>query len=265
MVQTSSIAAMAVSMGIAILLPVILLVWLYRKEKISLKVAGLGAGIFFVFVLVLEGLLNFSVFKLVPGFFEDPFVYAIYGGLIAGIFEECGRYIAFRWMLKERREWKDGIAYGLGHGGFESIVVGGLSFLSLIIMSVMINNGNSAIQGEIPEIKDLTHTLQTQPWWMNLVGGVERAMALVVHIALSLVVLFGVRNKRPVFLLYSILLHALLNFPAGLFQKGVLNIWVTEGFVLLFAVASLIFLSRSKKFFPPSQGDITSHTSQQTP
>lgn len=33
-------------------------------------------------------------------FLENPYVFAIYGGLTAGIFEELGRFVAFFFLLK---------------------------------------------------------------------------------------------------------------------------------------------------------------------
>lgn len=34
---------------------------------------------------------------------ENPFVFALYGGLTAGIFEELGRFVAFFFLLKISR------------------------------------------------------------------------------------------------------------------------------------------------------------------
>ena len=52
------------------------------------------------------------------------------------------------------------------------------------------------------------------PTHLFLVAGLERAFTIFIHIALSLVVLMAITRKKPVFLLYAILLHAVANLPA---------------------------------------------------
>lgn len=37
---------------------------------------------------------------------ENPFIFAIYGGLTAGIFEELGRFVAFFFLLKNLKSIK---------------------------------------------------------------------------------------------------------------------------------------------------------------
>ena len=66
------------------------------------------------------------VIQTIAPFLENPYVFAIYGGLTAGIFEELGRFVAFFFLLKKYLDYKDGFAYGIGHGGIESILVGGI-------------------------------------------------------------------------------------------------------------------------------------------
>ena len=74
---------------------------------------------------------------------ENPFVFALYGGLTAGIFEELGRLLPSS-SYKKYQEYKDGFAYGIGHGGIESILVGGFSAFQALIFANSINNGSFA-------------------------------------------------------------------------------------------------------------------------
>ena len=45
--------------------------------------------------------------------------YALFLGFTAGLFEEVGRYLAFTTILKKRLDWKNAVAFGIGHGGIE--------------------------------------------------------------------------------------------------------------------------------------------------
>jgi uncharacterized membrane protein YhfC len=68
----------------------------------------------------------------------------LYGGLaalLAGVFEETGRFLAFKFLLKKRTGRKTAISYGIGHGGFEAVfllVFTGIQYLTYISL---INSG----------------------------------------------------------------------------------------------------------------------------
>jgi uncharacterized membrane protein YhfC len=267
MIPAGNIIAIGISMAVAILFPIFLMIWLHRRRKISFKAVGIGVGIFILFALVLEQLMHYAVLKLAPGVFETTWTFVTYGCLAAGVFEETGRFVAFRFLLKKKREWKDGIAYGIGHGGIESVLLGGLSFLGLLITAISMNNGTiplDTLSAEAREqLRSLGETMAGSHWSQYLLGGIERIMAVTAHIGFSLVVLYGVRNNRIIFLLYAILLHASMNISAALYQKGILDVWVVESIVAIYAGLALYFISRSEKYFPPSsEEDISAGTSQ---
>lgn len=261
MVSTATLVTLGITGAICLTLPIVLLIVYYRSLNISLKAAGWGALGFFVFAMVLEGIVHYFVFSTggngPGGLLSHPLAFALYGGLMAGLFEESARFIVYKKLIPKQREWKDGLAYGLGHGGIEMILLGGLNLVAYLVMLIIYNKGTAAI----PEAA-IQPILET-PWWEFGIVGVERIMALVIQIALSIFLLYGIRNNRNIYLLYAILLHALLNFAPAFYQKGVLNIYVTEGIILLLGIACLIYVVRSKKLFGDNN-DLTSHTSQQT-
>jgi uncharacterized membrane protein YhfC len=69
------------------------------------------------------------------------------------------------------------------------------------------------------------------------------------QIALTMVVMYTIRYRKNVFLGLAILLHALLDVPAALYQAKVINLYAAEGIIFVYFVISLIFLSRTKKIF----------------
>ena len=123
---------------------VLIIVWKLRTRK-SLIPVFIGAGIFFVFAYVLEAIphtfflrINSPVSTFLTG---NPWAYALYGGIMAALFEETGRYIAFRIFLKNHAERETAVSYGLGHGGIECIIVLGLGHLQNYTYCQLINNG----------------------------------------------------------------------------------------------------------------------------
>ncbi|TKJ06120.1 YhfC family intramembrane metalloprotease, partial [Bacillus cereus] len=180
-------------------------------------------------------------------FLENPFVFAIYGGLTAGIFEELGRFVAFFFLLKKYLEYKDGFAYGIGHGGIESILIGGFSALQALIFANSINDGSfSRLIEQKPELSILQDMLIQQPAYLYFLGSLERIMALVLQIAFTMLVLYAVKQKKYIFLVYAILFHAFVDFFAALYQTKTINIFVAEGITLLCTIGAVVLIRKMK-------------------
>lgn len=165
---------------------------------------------------------------------------AVFLGLSAGIFEETARYLGYRWWAKEARTWPKGLLYGAGHGGFEAIIVGGLILLSFLVMV--------ALQGaEFPamlsaEQQELLRSQQqaywSANWYDSMLGFAERAFALPVQVSLSVLVLQAFVRGRIHWLFLAVLWHSLIDATV-VFSAGHLSIYLVEGIVALFGLASV--------------------------
>lgn len=133
----------------------------------------------------------------------------------SGLFEETARYIVFRWLAKEDREWRDGIMFGAGHGGIEAILlIGGGVLMSLVLLL----NGDTILAQLANTDPETAQTLGTQidalrttPWWHPLLGVWERLLAMIFHIAASLWVMRAVREEQWQWWGAAALLHMLFN------------------------------------------------------
>jgi len=257
MVSSATIISIILSFIIAVGTPIFLLIFFKKRYKISLIVLLVGMLTFFLFANVLEGLLHSYVLvwnKSTKQFFENPWAFMLYGGLMAGIFEETGRFIMMKFALKKYREWKDGLAFGLGHGGMEAVLLVGVNSVMMIVFSFMINNGtfeslliNEQAKEALTPIKD---QLTNGSSFIILLGGIERLSALAIHLGLSILVLYGIRSKRIIFLFLAILIHAVFDFPAALYQAGVIkNIYIVEALIALIAAGSIYWIVKSKRLF----------------
>lgn len=251
MVSNLTIIFIAISAIISIILPIVTAIYFYKKYKISFKNVAVGALIFFVFVIILEALMHRYILitnTTTSIFFSNPWLYAIYGAFAAGIFEETGRFVGYRFLLKGRTERKDALAYGIGHGGLEAILLGGITSIQNLVFAIMINNGT--LDAKLPEVnaQQIHNSLISTSSYLFLLGGFERASAFAIQLLLSLVVLYGIKERKYIYLLYAILIHAAIDFPAALFQKGVItNMWTLEGMYALVAFICLILIIKSKK------------------
>ncbi|MBA4492899.1 YhfC family glutamic-type intramembrane protease [Paenactinomyces guangxiensis] len=71
-------------------------------------------------------------------------------------------------------------------------------------------------------------------------------------IALSLVVLHSVKERKISLLFLAIFLHTFIDLFVGLDAGGKLNFFVTEAIVKIFGVLSVISIKKSNKWFKTS-------------
>lgn len=116
----------------------------------------LGCVIFPLFALTLEGSVNRAVLYGPMGgaVTGNLWLYALFGGAMAGIFEECGRWAAFRLTRRWSRGPEDALMYGAGHGGIEAALLAGSMMLNNLLVSVALNQdglaGVEALMGTGP-------------------------------------------------------------------------------------------------------------------
>ena len=255
MVSNLSIVFMIFSTLISIGLPIALTIYIIKKERASFKSVLVGALVFFVAQIITRiPLLQF--FSKQTWYFKmssNVIVLGLFLGITAGLFEEIGRFLGFKFLLKNKLNWGNGVAFGIGHGGIEAILLVGISNINSVIYSVMINTGSFdiTIASKLPPetVYLIKNQLINTASSMFLAGGIERLFTIIIQIALSLIVLYGVMNKSFKYVLYAILFHTLLNAPLPLLMTKGINIWLIEAIIGVFAVIGLYFIVKSKDHF----------------
>ncbi len=232
MVPVSSLILMAVGAVLGIAVPVCLAVWLMRKYRARLSTILIGAGTFIVFALVLESIMHQLVLKGPngPAIMGNTLLFAVYGGLAAGVFEETGRFLSMKFLLKKEPSTAlPGIAYGIGHGGAEMLIIFGITMISNFVVSALINAGLSGILfAKVPEdaaaqLQAQLNQLQTVGAGTLLTGLWERISALVLHLGLSMLVWVAVRKGGKWLWLFpaAVALHAIVDSGVVMLQKSV--------------------------------------------
>lgn len=232
MVPVSSLILMAVGAVLGIAVPVCLAVWLMRKYRARLSTILIGAGTFIVFALVLESIMHQLVLKGPngPAIMGNTLLFAVYGGLAAGVFEETGRFLSMKFLLKKEPSTAlPGIAYGIGHGGAEMLIIFGITMISNFVVSALINAGLSGILfAKVPEdaaaqLQAQLNQLQTVGAGTLLTGLWERISALVLHLGLSMLVWVAVRKGGKWLWLFpaAVALHAIVDAGVAMLQKSV--------------------------------------------
>lgn len=247
-VPAANILAMAVSLVLSVGLPVALFIVLKVKTKAKVTDLLLGAVTFVLFAMVLEQLLHTVMY----GVFGEKltgnrWLYAIYGGIAAAVFEECGRLVTMKFFLKKRLNRETALMYGVGHGGIEALLIGGLACISNLATVALINGGGleATLAGldETAQASFMTTVSQlcTLPPYMFLMVGMERVTAVVLQIALSYLVYLAVRYHRWGFFAAAMGIHFAVD-AVTVILSSCLPIPALEA-ILMAAVAVIAFLS----------------------
>jgi len=251
MVSMLALAGMIFSLALIFLVPLGLVVFFYRKEKIYLPAVLVGALVFLVFQLLTRiQLINyFSTMDWFAEMAQNIVFLIFFFALTAGIFEEVGRYLGFKFLLKKHLSWKNGVAFGIGHGGFEAIALVGTATINNLVASIMINAGTFDTQ-VAPQLGEMANyvkqaLVETEPV-MFFFAGVERMAALAIHIGLSVLVLYAVKKRKASYLLAAIIIHGIFNIPAVIYGPLNISIWFVEAYIIIFAVISIVLTRRAK-------------------
>ncbi len=243
--------------------PIVLLIVWKKKTKCRLMPALVGAFVFLVFSQLLERMLHYLVLgqlgAVSAAIEQNSLLYILYGTLAAGFFEETGRYIAFRFMLKEDTDKPAAVTYGIGHGGVEMILLVGITLLGYFLTGMSINQtGFAALTADLSA--EQADSLRVVIGQINgaavsdiIWAVVERLIAMALHLSLSVLVFIAARDPRrrrlyPI----AIGLHALCNIPAGLMQRGILTqMWLAELLALLLVAGVAYWAVKLYKEYKP--------------
>ncbi|WP_454805832.1 YhfC family intramembrane metalloprotease [Paraburkholderia fungorum] len=239
-------------------LPFLIYRRLRRPLALKPRDAITGIAIFALFAMVIERALNDYVLhrnEASATFLSNPLAFVVYGALVAGVCEEVGRFIGMRLLLKRAAAKSasaanpgDGTAltYGLGHGGAEAWLVGVLVQIQWILFAIFENRGElDGYLSNLPTDSVMRIHLILASLTPQTAGifALERVAALVFQIGLSVLMWRGLRAGWRGILPLAILLHALVDVPAALFQAQLVPLAAVDGVYALGAliVAGLLF------------------------
>lgn len=245
-ISTFAIVGMCFSGLISVTVPIVLLIYWKTKTGAKISTFFTGCATFVLFALILEQILHTIVLNSTGNAItENVWIYGLYGGLCAGVFEEVGRLLAMKFILKKRLNKENAIMYGLGHGGIEAIMICSLTMLSNIALSVTINAGGlEEILMTIPDatLRQTAYEQYTALWTtaagMFYASGIERMLAMGLHICLSYLVYLAVSKNNMKLFFLSIGIHALVDAVTVWLNGNGCPIWVIE---LILAIMVAVF------------------------
>ena len=255
-IGSSAIPSLVVTIILMIALAVVFFICWRKQHKQQTKISWLIAGAvgFIVSARVLELgvhlvciVMDNPVSRFING---NIAVYVLYGTIMAGVFEECGRYIVLKYIMKKDRTPENAVMYGIGHGGIEVFTAALPMMISYLAIAVLFSSGNiESAFSTLNITEDIAATaLPTVQaaaafdYGTMALNVFERLGAMFTHIGLTVIVYYSVVNAKKAFLPMAILLHMLADSLAALYQKGVVPLWSVEVWLALWA-AVIMFIA----------------------
>lgn len=233
-----SIAGLMIEGIFMIIIPVILLIIRQKRTHEKIVPVIVGGATWFVFAIIL---------KIAPAYFllqaDNPLAKTISGnawlsylvaGILAGVFEETGRFLAYKFVLKKYENRRASISYGIGHGGFESVYIG-FQMCAMAILGILVNAGlGQFLTASADEATAAVLAAQLSPMSKLSIGECllavfERLPAITFHISASVLVFAAAREKKYAYLFpLAIILHFLFDFSIAFYAAGLIPAWAME-------------------------------------
>lgn len=208
-----------------------------RRENIKFYFGGVCAFVISQIILRIP-ILNYVLPNMNWYFVMEtsyPIIYSLFLGITAGLFEETARFIGFKTILRGKRNvtWENGVAFGMGHGGIEAMLLVGVGMVNELIKII---NSSAALESSITNIA-------------VLMGGFERIFAISFHVGATLIVLYGIKVAMKRYLVLAILIHGIFDSAIGILPVLGASFYLIELWCVLWGTALLIFTVKSKKLF----------------
>lgn len=255
----SSIVTLSVTAVVLLLLPVICAAWWKRRcgKSVSLRPLLIGAAGFLVSARVLELGVHMvciawdnPVSRFING---NTIAYVLYGAFMAGIFEECGRYVVIKFFMKKNKTRENMVMYGIGHGGAEVWAISLMAVVGYLAVAVVVQRQGIenalpllGVTDDIPEnmVSSVAAAVSSAVNF-GAVNGVltvlERVGAMIVHVTLTVVVAYGITSGQRKYLPLAVLAHAGVDLLPALQQRGVVPMQATEVWLWVWAVLLVIW------------------------
>ena len=252
----AAVPALIITVILMAAIPVLFFILWRRKHPRRTRISWLLAGMagFLVSARVLElGVHYFCIIRdnpvsrLING---NTAAFVLYGTVMAGVFEECGRHLILKYIMKKNRTRENAVLYGIGHGGIEILAVVLPLIITYLTIAVLFSSGNT--ETALSTLKITEETAKTAlpsvqaaaafDYAQMAMNVLERLIAMLFHIGLTVIVFYGVISGKKACLPLAVLLHMLGDTFPALYQRGLLPLWAVEVWGAFWA-AVIVFIA----------------------
>ena len=166
-------------------------------------------------------------------------------GLTAGLCEELARAVGYA-LLRRFRRFEHGLMLGLGHGGIEAMVFGGVLTAATLSSLLPLRGMDLATLGlPAAQLAALTQQLAAldNPW-LAVLPLTERLLAITMHVIFSMLVWRAFDRRQGWYVALAITYHAFANAFLLYMAQQWENFWAIYGLMTLILLPGLFWLWR---------------------
>lgn len=238
--------------GTGMVLSAFVFVTYAAMKKLGGKYLLLGAAAWMISVALKFAAaipLNGPIYELIYTTLAEPIagpVFWVYVGLLTGVFEVAVVYLWLRYTRFGKASWKQALAFGIGFGSVEALLLGILNLIStgaaLLVPDQM---GMSALQS-VAQQNNLLYALAPTA---------ERFFTILIHIFCNTALFYAINARKPGWFWFSFVFKSAIDAIAGYAQLNWVNtlafLWTIEAFVIIFGLVGLYFTWSISKKYPP--------------
>ena len=234
---------------VSLVLPAAALVFFAVKHKKQgiLSAWLLGAAGFFVTqilirVPILTVLQGQSWFQSLAN--NHLILYSFSLAFTAGLFELAGRFVVAK-LLSKNLTANRALAAGMGHGGIEAMVLIGMTYVNNLLYIAMINTGafdgilaqTAAMGVDTAQLELIRSQLISASPALFALAGIERILTMIAHVAMSMLVCYGVAHKKTwPCILACLALHTFIDFTAVV----TMVLPQTTAYIIVYAILTVV-------------------------
>ncbi len=236
---------LSISITFAILVtigfPIVVAIWLNKQLAVPWRVITYGALAYFIVQALITLIFNGLIAMIEAGTITiaEPFLVpfqlalSIFFGALLGVLI---RWAGMKYLKENLQNLESAYGIGVGFGGIESILRVGLPLLVTFITMLSNINIDPQTTNLDPAIVEQLEALWAVPFYVPLAGSLERLAALVMHIAVTILILQVFKSQNGLWLIGAVGLEIMVNgLIAGLSEAG-----VDFGWVILLSIALMI-------------------------
>lgn len=195
-----------------VLVGIIAVVYWKKKFRVNINYFLWGAAAW-VIAIAIKMAMDYSITPLLNDWLQSLGIVAalvgmgIYVGLRTGILESGVSYLT---MIKTRlrdMDFRKGVAFGIGFGAAEAIFLGVTSFLNILMFIIFPDLINL-----VPEpVREILLANLNASSWIVFAPIIERVSIMFIHVFSALLVLYAIKSRKLIYLVYSILFKTLVD------------------------------------------------------
>ncbi len=167
-------------------------------------------------------------------------------GLTAGLCEELARVGGYA-ILKRYRAFADGMMMGLGHGGIESMVFGGVQAAAavsgLLLYKAQDLTTLNLTTAQMATLEEQINLVFHSPW-MAFLPLIERLIAIAMQVVFSMLIWKAFTSRNAWYVILAIAYHTAVDAGAVYLAGTTQNAWLIEVAFFIALLPGVIWLAR---------------------